>query len=320
MITSKLLIRSLIALPVALLNLSSYGMAPAVAVLSSRDIAGTSGPAGAGEAIRPAGATSPTARALIDRYNSRELGAPAWRRVVLSLVNGSQVSRSFTVINLWHDTKERTRTLFLLEAPSGLKGTNYLLVEDKARSNDSDMKIFLQLPAGQRTPLEIKSRSFGEGLLGSDFAYNDLRMRMPARGVNYRLLGQAKMLGAAVWAIEAVSSSAESARNNGWHSARFYLAQEFPLIMGADYFAGADQEAALPFKRMRVEGFEKVEGIWTATRITMSASDARASILELKDIRHRVAAQKEELFSPAHLPELAEKARRGWSPESRPSL
>jgi outer membrane lipoprotein-sorting protein len=268
------------------------------------------------ELIRQPDSSPPDVRGLVDQYNRRDLGTPAWRRVVLKLVNNQQVSRTFTVVNLWLDMDRQVRTLFLLEDPSGLRGTNYLLMEDRGGLQDSDMKIFLQLPAGQRLPLEINSGSFNEGLLGSDFNYNDMRMLMPAAGYEYRMVGQSTLLDTPAWVIEATPSSKATLKKHARSSALYYLAQDFPLVLGVDVFDGTKTGEQGWAKRMRVQSFEKIEGIWTATRITMTAPGGRASILELKDIHYRVKHRQEEVFVPERLPDLTERVRRGWSPEN----
>jgi hypothetical protein len=265
---------------------------------------------------RSAGPSLPDARWLVTQYNSRNFGSPGWRTVYLELVTDGSVTRAFTVINLWKRVGRETKTLFLLQEPRGLSGTNYLLLEDGPDSNAPDMRVYLFLPSGQRQVLEIAPSNFNEGLLGSDFTYMDLRMKLPIRGYNYRVVREAVLHNEPAWVLEAEPASEVVRRATSWAVAHFYLARDFQFMLGADYYSSREDiaDSSRASKRMRVERFEQRDGVWTATRINMFGPSNRYSVLSLKDARFMVSDIDSAMFMASSLPSLADRIQQGWSP------
>lgn len=247
--------------------------------------------------------TTPDAASLIAAYNGRSFGNPGRRLVRLELRSGSEVTRSFEVTNLWRQDGAVVRTVFVLEQPSGLRGTNYLLIEDPGEREG--MKVFLHLPAGDRRVLAVAPSHFDQGLLGSDFGYRDMRMQLPTLGFSHRTVGRDTLLGRAVWIVEATPRPGSGAEPVGTTIVRYYLASDPPLLLGVDHLrpAGAGKPPEV-FKRMRVEGVREVDGAWTETRMVMTAADDHSSVLTLEDFRPRYVPAEAALFEPAALATL----------------
>lgn len=247
--------------------------------------------------VQSAGLRQPDGKRLVENYNSRNLGDPASRRVTLELFNGEDLTRSFTVENFWAKEGNETRTLFVLEEPKGLRGTNFLLVENPAFANELQMKVRLMLPAGERKFLELRSERFDEGLLGSDFTYSDMRMCLPTSGYDYKVVGSTTLLNEPVWVLERRTLNSTSSAHSSF--VRFYLAERMNLILGADFYrkVRGEQDLLILQKQMRVEGFKKIDGVYTATRIAMYADDQRVSVLSLKEIRFGLKEKSRALDS-----------------------
>lgn len=267
------------------------------------------------EAVQGAGV--PSVSELISGYNARNFGSPGWRRVSLDLITNGQLTRAFTVVNLWKDDKQEVRTLFLLQEPTGLRGTNYLLAERRAAAEIPDMKVFLFLPSGERQVLEIEPSKFNEGLLGSDFTYTDLRMQLPTGGYNYKLAGQCVLNNEPVWVLEAEPVSETVRQSSNWSLARFYLAQKFQFLIGADYYTDSEESEGgrKLSKKMRVVNFEQINNVWTATEINMHSDENHYSILKMKDARFGLPKIDARLFQSNELSVLADSIRAGWTPE-----
>jgi hypothetical protein len=233
----------------------------------------------------------------------------------MELFTDGALTRVFTVVNIWHVEKDRVRMLFLLEEPKGLTGTDYLLQEQG--DQPPEMVVHLFLPAGERRVLAVDPGNFDEGLLGSDFTYNDLRMRFPVQDFRYRVVGKSMLRNEPVWVLEVEPSSELTRRSRLWKHAHLYLARNFQFLLGADYFSGSADEhsSAPPFKQMRVESFKQLSGAWTATKMFMFGSEGRSTALTLKDARFGVANIDSSLFTVETLPSLADKIRQGWVPE-----
>jgi hypothetical protein len=282
----------------------SEGLAARHFAALAASVAFALGPCRATSALAAGDGGDSRALALIRAYNARSFGDPGWRRVRLDLKSGPTVTRTFVVANLWRRLPGAVATLFVLEGPENLAGTNYLLVEDPDRVEG--MEVHLHLPAGRRRVLAVAPGNFDEGLLGSDFGYRDLRLQIPVAGYGFRLAGRTELLGREVAVVEARPAPGSAVASLSWARSRFYLADGPPLLLGADHFAAsADAE---PVKRMRVEGVCAVEGAWTETRIVMTSTEGRSSVLSLLDFAPAVAQAAADLFSPEALPALSPSA------------
>ena len=252
------------------------------------------------------------ALSLVRAYNTRDLGSPGFRRVDLRLITDGITTRQFTIVNMWRQDGDEVRTLFLLEQPQGLRGTGYLLVERETASRE--MEVFLHLPAGEHKVLAVAASRYEEGLLGSDFGYADVRMRIPVKGFRIKGVGETVMLGRRAAIVDLETDSAPWSREDSWTRARFFLAHDPLVLLGADYFApeenGKSPERLV--KRMRVEGLAQIDRLWTATRIVMSRGDTRSSILELRGARFGTMDSDPNMFFPGALPRLADRLRAGW--------
>jgi hypothetical protein len=242
--------------------------------------------------------TAPDAARLVAAYNERDFGRRGWRQVRLELKQGATTSRTFLVVNSWLRTPEGVRTLFLLREPHSLAGTSYLLVE--RRQVRPAIEVYLYLPSGRRNVLTVQPSRFDEGLLGSDFSYRDLRFQIPVAGYRFRAAGSRRMGGRPVYAVDAEPADGEAAQTSAWARVRYYLAQDAPLLLGADYFAAGARSAG---KRLRVLAHQQVDGAWTETRMVMHAAGGRSSVLTLQNFVPTLGGIADDIFDPGALPE-----------------
>jgi hypothetical protein len=222
-----------------------------------------------------------TAAGLVQEYNSRPIGSPGVRRVRLEMRNEGRVARIFDIVHAWQESTHEVRSVVLLERPDGLRGTSYLLVEDQQLPQG--VEVFLFLPAGQRRVLKITPSRFDEGLLGSDFGYNDLLWRLPIVGRQLSLGSRTTLGTQAVSEVDVEVVGAGAREGTRWGLVQYYFSRGPTLLVGADYFA--DSAAVLrrerPAKQLRVSGWSEKEGAWTPDRMVMSAGPGRDSVLTL---------------------------------------
>lgn len=255
----------------------------------------------------------PSVNELVRTYNARNFGSPGWRQVSLELITDGNATKDFVVLNMWRNYENEVRTLFLLEEPTGLKGTSYLLSEKMEASPSMQVNLFF--PAGERRVLDVGPENFGEGLLGSDFSYDDMRMLLPVQDWQYALTGRAMLQGELVWVIDAKPINGAGHPGSSWSLVRIYLARNFQLLLGADFHSAAD--AAKAIKQMRVQSYRQDNSVWTATRMVMAGPQNRFSVLTLREAHFMVADFDAQLFSPEQLPALSEKIQRGWTPAGK---
>jgi hypothetical protein len=175
------------------------------------------------------------------------------------------------------------------------------------------MEVFLELPSGDRRVLAIKPGRFDEGLLGSDFGYSDLLWRLPVAGRRLRLAGETAIDGTPAWVVDSVPVTEAARSGTTWGKTRWILGKDPVLLLAAAYYpeAPGGEPAA---KRLRVEGWRRLDGAWTPGRMEMSVSGGRRSVLTLVEAHFGLPRFPEEAFRPQALPGLAETLRAGRLP------
>lgn len=249
------------------------------------------------------------AMALIRAYNDRPIPSAGWRRVTLDLWSGERITRSFSIVNIWSDLPDENGlgTLFLLELPAGLRGTSYLLKEERDRARN--MEVFLHLPAGLKQVLSVEPSRFGEGLLGSDFGYRDLRWLLPVAGFRFRTTGEVTLIGHKVTVVE-VEPTEERRDAVFWGLARLFIGRDPLFLFGADYYVPESKTGEWRLsKRMRVESLAQIDGQWIATEMTMRGDGERSSKLTLNEVRFASTPRDPSLFVPENLPRIAARVR-----------
>ena len=252
---------------------------------------------------------------LVNEYNSRELGGPGIRQVRLEMSYQGIITRTFLITNVWSSGFPISRMLFYLNDPSGLRGTRYLQVEDPTSANE--LSVSLYLPAGRRRVLTIPSDLHGQGLLGSDFSYHDVRLRLPVRDCSYRMLGKTTLNGRPVWKIESVAD--KERHTFSWTKAVYYLMLDRPFLVGADYYDDErSHDAGSPTKNLRVSDYSDYGKVRTATRMTMTSADGRATTFTLKSVRFYVSNLSAESLTAAKLALIDESKADYWFVQQTP--
>lgn len=277
----------------------------------------TPAPAAAAEAGTAGGAAAPE---LLERYNARDVGAPGLRRIRLQLHNDGTLTRTFDIAHAWQlrdgsrGGDGEIRSLVLLEQPENLRGTDYLLVE--GAPGGTGLEVHLHLPTSGGRVLEVLPGRFDEGLLGSDFGYTDLLWRIPLRGRRVRELGPRRIGGVETWGFEIEPVSEEAKASTTWDRTRYYLRREPALLVAAEYYRddSGRPPATEPFKRLRVEGWKQIDGVWSPRKMVMDAGAGRTSTITLRAARFDVGPLPADLFAPATLAEMTAILRSGETP------
>ena len=234
---------------------------------------------------------------ILAAYNGRDIGSLGSRKVLLNLVNDSEVVREFTIVNIWEQQQDEINTIFYLDGPENLQGTCYLLAE-----NCEEMSVDLFLTTNKNV-LSIKSDYFDQGLLGSDFGYQDLRMKWPVDKYDYRMKGHEKINNFKTWKIEALPLG----KNKSTTYMYLYFHVDFPFLIGIDYFLMENKKKGAklkPYKKLRVEDLTFIDNIPIATLIRMYTNDKEYSELKLIDAKFRRQDIDSRLFLRASLPDL----------------
>jgi hypothetical protein len=222
----------------------------------------------------------------------------------MRLSSNGKLSRTFTVVNVWDRTAAATRMLYFLEGPDGLKGSRYLQTED----DRGQLAVFLFLPTSQRV-LQIAPEEFSEGLLGSDFSYDDMRFRLPAQVASASVASKTSLDGREVYSLQHAAIGADS---QTWRRITEYISVDKPFLLGRDYFTDADLKAGRPGKSMRVKQFRDIGSVRIAESMIMQVRDGNATTIDLKDLRIGLPSRVQTQFAPSQLPLLDVALRKGW--------
>lgn len=233
---------------------------------------------------------------VVERYNSRDLGGVAWRRVRLDLFDKERRVKSFLIVNAWRRTGSGAETVFLLEQPEALKDTAYVLQEGVATNPPEDMIVQVFIPAGRRRVLRVNPGLLDQGLLGADFSYRDMRQLLPSSAVAHARPGRGTCLGEPCFLLELGPLGQ-------WSSVQVHLGASGELIYGIDYFEAG---RGVPTKTVRVVATEQIDGILTATKMVAVEDDGRRSLLSLLDFEPHSKRVQPAAFDAASLPRLRE--------------
>jgi hypothetical protein len=247
---------------------------------------------------------TPDPHHIVDAYNRRPVGALGWQRVSMRLSSNGKLSRTFTVVNVWDRTATATRVLYFLEGPDGLKGSRYLQIE----SETGQLEVYLFLPTSRRV-LQIAPEEFSEGLLGSDFSYDDMRFRLPAQVASTSVAGRTSLDGREVYSLRHEACGTDS---QTWRTLIEYISIDNPFLVGRDYFTEADLKAGRPGKWMRVKQFRDIGRVRIAESMIMQVRGGNSTTIDLKDLRIGLPSRVDTEFTPAQLPLLDVTLRRGW--------
>ncbi len=225
----------------------------------------------------------PKAKAIIEQYNEREVGAPGWRRVRIEMRTHGVLTRTFGIFNAW-TAPEKTRTmLYYLETPEPLRGTRYLQEEQVEIGNDA--AVYLFIPAGLRQVLVVDRNLHRQGLLGCDFSYADVRMTLPLQDCTVTTQGTTRLGQVPVWkvSVETRTPDVKAPR-----SAFYYFTIDRPFLLGAEYFDTVAKASGAPTKTFRVEDYRDDGMVRTAIRMTMTGGEGRTTTIQLLELNLQI--------------------------------
>ncbi len=187
---------------------------------------------------------------------------------VMKGFGSSEAKMSMTLINASGSKRERSMYMKVLEkeggnkslmeflTPSDVKGTKFLSYEHTKKDDDQ----WLYLPALKRVK-RIASRNKSGAFMGSEFSYEDLS----AFNIDkYNYVGDAEVVeldGKKVYK----SPRTPKSKDSGYTKQVSYVDVETFLAQKVEYF---DRKKEL-LKVSLFSGYNKVEGIWRVSRISM---------------------------------------------------
>lgn len=204
----------------------------------------------------PASQTFPAGRALAQDIHDRYSGDDMTRLQTMELIpaTGQPRTRELTIIAV--DNGGLRRTMLRFTAPADIQGTGFLAVEDGQGGTEQ----FLYLPALKRSRRIVAGQK-GRSFVNTDFTFEDMERR-PVDDSEHAVTSQEEMQGVACWVLE---SRPRPEAGSEYSFIRAWVAKDMPVVLRADFF----KKGTVPVKRYTVLQLEKIQGIWTETKVVM---------------------------------------------------
>jgi hypothetical protein len=159
--------------------------------------------------------------------------------------------------------------MFFLDPPD-VKDTGFLTYDYDEDERDDDQ--WLYLPALKKTK-RIASGDKSGSFMGSDFSYADMTDR-PLDLYDYKLIKETELNGVPVWIVEAVPNTKEEIDETGYTKQVFFVRQDNYVVVRAKSWLKKGGRN----KYMDVKKLEQIDGIWTATEITMTTKKGKKTL------------------------------------------
>ncbi|MDR3175022.1 MAG: outer membrane lipoprotein-sorting protein [Desulfovibrio sp.] len=194
-------------------------------------------------------AVDAAAREIMTRVYDHADGEDRRFAMTMTLTNRQGRQRIRTVESFSKDYGRDRKSVMIFLAPADVKGTMYLSWEYENPGREDDK--WLYMPA-LRKDRRISGASRNEYFMGSDFTYDDIGRRHPAKDAQRRL-GEETVNGFACWKIECVplDPSETYTRRVAW------VAKEAGLVIKAEYH---DKDGLL--KTFTALDVRKQDGFW----------------------------------------------------------
>jgi len=159
------------------------------------------------------------------------------------------------------DDKIGDRSWIRFEAPTNIKGTTFLSVEDLAKDEDEQ---WLYLPAFRKTR-RIGSAELGDRFVGSDIYFEDLKRRH-VEDYSYKHIKVEKYQGQACWIIEMAPKSPKVKKESPYGKSHVWLRKDNLLAVRYRIF----DKRMKPLKEIILEDVKNVTGdVWRADKTTL---------------------------------------------------
>lgn len=218
----------------------------------------------------PVQAAELTAKEIMRQANDRDDGDNRVSDMTMTLIDKRGSKRVRKIHSFDKDKgKDKRRVTFFL-SPADVKNTAFLNYDYDDDAKDDDQWLYLPaLRKSKRIASSDKSGSF----MGSDFNYSDMTRRN-LEASNFKILKEGEVRGRKAWMIEAVPKNREEIDETGYKKSIYFIDQESYVILRAVHWTDEGNK----LKYLDVPGLEKIDGIWTMTRMTMTTKKGKATL------------------------------------------
>jgi outer membrane lipoprotein-sorting protein len=204
----------------------------------------------------------------------------------LKLTPSNQPPRDLT---LEHKVVGGARASYLeVTAPDALSGIRFLFLEHPTGQPEQYIKV-----AAARNAVQVKDQVRKQPFLESDFYVSDL-VEPQVDAYEYKFVGEEEVLGRKTKLVESVP---KNSAGEIYGKTVVAIDPQDMLILKRSFY---DLKGNL-LKVWTIDQVEKVDGVWTFRKQTMTTVPAKtSSTLETPDVKYDVEL-KDSVFTPEHL-------------------
>lgn len=238
------------------------------------------------------GAGELTAEQVMERVIDDKGVADMSSRMTMRTMNASGQER-VRVINMQSKTGTDglTKRLLRFVSPADVKGTAFLIIENKDRDDDR----LLYLPALHKVR-RIASSGRGGSFMGSDFSYNDLG-RPKLKESSHRLLRSETVDGVDTYVIESVPKDKQSVTDLNTSKIQSWVRKDNFMTVKALYFDRDGKE----LKLLTAGNLQKIGGVWFTLKMEMkNLQEGTKTVIALDEVKVN-SGLTDELFTERNL-------------------
>jgi len=207
---------------------------------------------------------APDGQTIMENVYTRPAGDDMSAELTMTLTNSRGAQRVRSISQYSVAGADMDQKIMFFTAPADVKDTSFMSWSyDDGRDDDQ----WIYLPALGRVR-RISSDSKNDSFMGSDFTYDDLGERHPDED-RHRLLREETYNGERCYVVESipVDEDAAFAKTVTW------IVVDQWIGLKREYY---DDRGDL-YKRLDVEEFRQIDGIWVIPRMTMTDLDGNHS-------------------------------------------
>ncbi len=229
-------------------------------------------------------AAETTGLEVMENVYNRTVGPRMSAELVMTITNSRGATRERSIVQYSLEGAESDKKIMFFTAPADVRDTSFMTWSwDDGRDDDQ----WIYLPALRRVK-RISSDSKNDSFMGSDFTYDDLGERHPSED-RHTIIREETVDGKAAYVVESIPVSPGDAfsRTVTW------INKENWVGLKKEYYDGKNRL----FKTLIIDNYEKIEGYWVVTDMTMKDLDRESSTrLAMNDVSFSVDLE-EDFFS-----------------------
>ncbi|OOZ40064.1 outer membrane lipoprotein-sorting protein [Solemya pervernicosa gill symbiont] len=233
-----------------------------------------------------------SAREIMQKVDDRDDGDNRVADMTMTLIDKGGSKRIRSIRSYDKDKGEDKQRIMFFLTPADVQDTAFLTYDYDAYEKDDDQ--WLYLPALRKTK-RIASSDKSGSFMGSDFNYSDMtRKNLDAN--DFRIVKEAEVRGSKVWMIEAKPKTQEEIEETGYKKSLLFVRQDNFIVVRAVHWTNEGKR----LKYQDVSGLEKIDNVWTITKMTMTTKKGKATLhkteLGFSNIRYNQDLE-EQFFS-----------------------